>query len=1742
MPRIQIPQIDKPASRFDKVIGSDVDNASVTRNYQLGDILALFNSLSGGGIFSYRFTSALGDLDTVSGTMATVNGVTNPDSVTSFRFSTLDLDDGDVTSLAQNYEANSDNVVLKLTSESDSNLIAVYTITSVTATTNYVDIEVLQHKNFNSLTFINHKSFTLSFDYVNLFGAASGATNTSQLTNDGEDGINPFITAGDILTDHISLSNIGVNTHAQIDVHMANANVHFTQGSISITESQISDLQDYFKIDQTAPQTIINGTPIFSKGINTTSIQFDINATPLPSAVGLLQWNSDEQTLDLHSDGVTYQIGQEIAPLVKNQTGTTILNGSPVMFGGTVGASGRVLIIPAFGDGTLPSSYILGLTTEDILNGEDGHVTWFGKVRAIDTTGTPYGEVWIDGDLLYVSPTTAGELTNVPPEAPNPQIFMAVVVFAHATQGTLFARPSWRGKMTDLDDVNGTALTTDGQLVVWDNTSQFFDFTSNISDFALSAHDHVEADITDLQAYLLDITSESIGDLSDVTVGAPVARHVLVNNGGGGWTNRFLVEADISDLQAYLLTELNDLSSNVTWINVPDSNITESSVTQHEAALSIVWTQVTSTPTTIGGYGITDFVSLGDAEWMQIGQQLAITKGTVSGEYLRSYDSVTGLFTSNTVSYLDLDDIPSSFPPSAHTHILSEITDFDDALFVHIAGTETITGAKTFSSIIEGVGIQNATGDLVIIGGDDVFVVIDGTVTGSGGEFSIYENSLGSPKLFKFDQDSNLTIGAENQLSSLFFGTGGLGITRTASTLRIGDFGENDKILELYGFSGNAVLMLDDNFATLNTKLTSTGQLIAEGGLRGGINQTQFGTLALYGHATGSAQGGSIAIYPADDHDGTQRNYLIQAIEDDLRFDDWQSNPLLTYDGGNNKWNFSKDVSIGNNVLSLGAGITMVNALGLNILQIDAISGIQLYNNGTETISIDSSGFTIDTVGGGNSAVINTVLLTTLRNYEFPDVSGTLLVDSDLYTLGTDEQIPVMNSGEDDFEYFAGFVFDSALNALRIGTDDAGEGRLFLYGGASGGQPQGGGIFLFADADYDSPNNHYSILAWEDNLQFADQNDSSLMQYTGGTSSWDFFADTKIWGDFEITGVGLMSGTTNRTLILENTASVVNNSVLRNYNLQFNFDGDFTIYRRNSIYRKDGTFTTQLNWITPTAVREIYFPDEDGVLAIIGQGDLDDRYLLNTTDTLTGVLTITSNLDAGSIISDEYYSQSGNGWAEFGGATLSLGDWDGNGFQTELFSSAASVVLATLDDGISITGKIDISDSIVIGEGTDIYFEDFVTNLGDFTTSGDTVWARVTDDGVGDLFSAKAGTITHNESSTLQLIKSTTSTKGMLSFNYKVSSEEGWDYLTVKVDTVVEAAYSGFSGWRYAEIEITGSGSHTIEFIYSKDPSADKGLDTAWVDNVRINDVYDALILEGHSTFNGGISSEGDITTVNGIISGRRITLNGAIESKEAVHALITDYANPSFMKWANADGTKSFNLASGAVTEAAWFPLFNGTNDNTTVASLYFHAVSTNGLSNTVGYMVFEARRAAAQTADTEKLFQWTSGYNLEKMKLTAAGNLTTKGYISGTDFHVNGNIDFEEPSADSTAGEIIYGFGSTVTVAGDLYVKGSGGGWSSADADAASTATGLLAIAVGTHSGDDGMLLRGRAIFSTSQYTDLTTVGAPLYVSTTLRKFTETAPSGSGDIVRIIGYVLNITSPDEIYFCPDNTWVEII
>ena len=70
--------------------------------------------------------------------------------------------------------------------------------------------------------------------------------------------------------------------------------------------------------------------------------------------------------------------------------------------------------------------------------------------------------------------------------------------------------------------------------------------------------------------------------------------------------------------------------------------------------------------------------------------------------------------------------------------------------------------------------------------------------------------------------------------------------------------------------------------------------------------------------------------------------------------------------------------------------------------------------------------------------------------------------------------------------------------------------------------------------------------------------------------------------------------------------------------------------------------------------------------------------------------------------------------------------------------------------------------------------------------------------------------------------------------------------------------------------------------------------------------------------------------------------------------------------------------------------------------------------------------------------------------------------------------------------------------------------------------------------------MLCEGFIKMSTNTGFSGASVGDPLYISTTAGQVTSTAPSGTGDIVRVVGYVANAAS-GIIYFSPDKTWIEV-
>jgi hypothetical protein len=110
-----------------------------------------------------------------------------------------------------------------------------------------------------------------------------------------------------------------------------------------------------------------------------------------------------------------------------------------------------------------------------------------------------------------------------------------------------------------------------------------FALTSDLT-FTASSTDTLTNKTINSASNTITITESNISDLGSYITAS--STDTLTNKSGNisQWTN------DSGYLTSF--TETNNLSSAVTWANVPDANITQSSVTQHQAALSITESQI----------------------------------------------------------------------------------------------------------------------------------------------------------------------------------------------------------------------------------------------------------------------------------------------------------------------------------------------------------------------------------------------------------------------------------------------------------------------------------------------------------------------------------------------------------------------------------------------------------------------------------------------------------------------------------------------------------------------------------------------------------------------------------------------------------------------------------------------------------------------------------------------------------------------------------------------------------------------------------------------------------------------------------------------------------------------------------------------------------------------------------------------------------------------------------------------
>ncbi len=104
---------------------------------------------------------------------------------------------------------------------------------------------------------------------------------------------------------------------------------------------------------------------------------------------------------------------------------------------------------------------------------------------------------------------------------------------------------------------------------------------------------------------------------------------------------------------------------------------------------------------------------------------------------------------------------------------------------------------------------------------------------------------------------------------------------------------------------------------------------------------------------------------------------------------------------------------------------------------------------------------------------------------------------------------------------------------------------------------------------------------------------------------------------------------------------------------------------------------------------------------------------------------------------------------------------------------------------------------------------------------------------------AQSGAVNHDEYSGIEF---TVVGPTRMTYQWKVSSEQNYDYLVLTVDGYVKAYITGEVDWTQVTQDI-GPGTHNVDIYYLKDEATVSGQDTGWVDELVLTPITTAPVV-----------------------------------------------------------------------------------------------------------------------------------------------------------------------------------------------------------------------------------------------------------------------------------------------------------
>ncbi|MBC8487264.1 MAG: T9SS type A sorting domain-containing protein [Bacteroidetes bacterium] len=138
----------------------------------------------------------------------------------------------------------------------------------------------------------------------------------------------------------------------------------------------------------------------------------------------------------------------------------------------------------------------------------------------------------------------------------------------------------------------------------------------------------------------------------------------------------------------------------------------------------------------------------------------------------------------------------------------------------------------------------------------------------------------------------------------------------------------------------------------------------------------------------------------------------------------------------------------------------------------------------------------------------------------------------------------------------------------------------------------------------------------------------------------------------------------------------------------------------------------------------------------------------------------------------------------------------------------------------------------------------------DWETGGNADWFISQQNPYEGTHCVQSGDINDNQSTWLSL-NYDVANDDIISFFYKVSSQDNYDMLKFYIDNQLKDTWTGTIDWTHTSYSVT-AGSHTFKWTYSKNSSTSTGSDCGWIDNIQLPSVasttafagFDAIICE----------------------------------------------------------------------------------------------------------------------------------------------------------------------------------------------------------------------------------------------------------------------------------------------------------